>query len=146
LIQRGFKTSRKNPTVNISDLFNKKNMSIQISNLAQSDLLQDLNTADSSAVVGGTYAVSAPIASISVPSIPSYTPAAPGTTTGIGVTSYVGAPGAATTTGVGFGSATGGGFTAASGSSASGPGGSIASGGGLTGGVANPINVTFDRV
>ena len=120
-------------------------MSIQISNLTQSDLLQDLNTVDSSAVVGGSHVVSAPIASVSVPSIP-FTPAASGTTTGIGVTTYVGAPGGAVTTGVGFGSATGTGFTAASGNSASGPGGSIAGGGGLTGGVANPINVDFGRV
>jgi hypothetical protein len=126
-------------------------MSIQISNLAQSDLLQELNTADSSAVVGGhgcaygyggtVYA--APVASVSVPS---FVAAAPGTASGIGVTTFSGGAGGLITTGVGFGSAVGGGFTAASGSSSSGAGGSIATGGGFTGGVANPINVTFDRV
>ena len=125
-------------------------MSIQISNLAQSDLLQDLNTADSSAVVGGhgcaygyggtVYA--APVASVSIPSFV----AAPGTASGIGVTTFSGGAGGLITTGVGFGSATGNGFTFASGNSSSGAGGSIAAGGGATGGVSNPINVTFDRV
>ena len=125
-------------------------MSIQISNLAQSDLLQDLSTADSTAVVGGgghgyRYGLTPTPAPVTV-SVPPVTPATSGSTTGIGVTTYVGAPGGAVTTGVGFGAATGGGFTAASGNSASGPGGSSASGGGFTGGVSNPINVTFDRV
>jgi hypothetical protein len=126
-------------------------MSIQISNLTQSDLLQDLTAADSSAVVGGTYGrrhsrVSAPTTTVSVPSISVPAPAAPGTATGIGVTSFTNTPGGSIGTGVGFGSATGGGFTAASGASSAGPGGATANGGGFTGGVSNPINVTFDRV
>jgi hypothetical protein len=126
-------------------------MSIQISNLAQSDLLQDLTTADSTAVVGGTYGrrysrVSAPVATVTVPSVALPAPAAPGTATGIGVTSFTNTPGGSIGTGVGFGSATGTGFTAASGSSAAGPTGATANGGGFTGGVSNPINVTFDRV
>jgi hypothetical protein len=123
-------------------------MSIQISNLAQSDLLQDLTAADSSAVVGGRRhsRVSAPTTTVTVPSISLPAPAAPGTATGIGVTSFTNTPGGSIGTGVGFGSATGTGFTAASGSSAAGPTGATANGGGFTGGISNPINVTFDRV
>jgi hypothetical protein len=125
-------------------------MSIQISNLAQSDLLQDLTAADSSAVVGGTgrrrNRISVPVATVSVPGIAVPAPAAPGTATGIGVTSFTNTPGGSIGTGVGFGSATGTGFTAASGSSAAGPTGATANGGGFTGGISNPINVTFDRV
>jgi hypothetical protein len=125
-------------------------MSIQISNLAQSDLLQDLNTADSTAVVGGGghgyRRYPTPVTTPVIVTAPPVTPASSGSTTGIGVTTYAGGPAGAITTGVGFGSATGGGFTAASGNSSSGPGGSMASGGGFTGGVSNPINVTFDRV
>jgi hypothetical protein len=130
-------------------------MSIQISNLTQSDLLQELNAADSNAVVGGTYgcygtgvSTFAPIASVSVPgvSFPGLTIAAPGTATGIGVTSFTNTPGGSIGTGVGFGSATGTGFTAASGSSSASSTGASANGGGFTGGISNPINVTFDRV
>jgi hypothetical protein len=126
-------------------------MSIQISNLAQSDLLQDLTAADSSAVVGGTYGrryshVSAPVTTVSVPTVSVPAPAAPGTATGIGVTSFTNTPGGSIGTGVGFGTATGTGFTAASGSSSASGTGAAANGGGFTGGVSNPINVTFDRV
>jgi hypothetical protein len=126
-------------------------MSIQISNLAQSDLLQDLTAADSSAVVGGTYGhrysrVSAPVATVTVPTVTVPAPAAPGTATGIGVTSFTNTPGGSIGTGVGFGSATGNGFTAASGSSSASSTGASANGGGFTGGISNPINVTFDRV
>jgi hypothetical protein len=130
-------------------------MSIQISNLTQSDLLQDLTAADSNAVVGGTYgcygggvSTFVPIASVSVPAIsfPGLTIAAPGTATGIGVTSFTNTLGGSIGTGVGFGSATGTGFTAASGSSSASGAGASANGGGFTGGISNPINVTFDRV
>jgi hypothetical protein len=134
-------------------------MSIQISNLTQSDLLQDLNAADSNAVVGGTYgcygsgygggiSTYAPVASISVPTVsfPGLTIATPGTATGIGISSFTSTLGGSIGTGVGFGSATGTGFTAASGSSSASGTGASASGGGFTGGVSSPINVTFDRV
>jgi hypothetical protein len=133
-----------------------KIMSIQISNLTQSDLLQDLTAADSSAVVGGHglglfgtgVSTFSPFASVSVPSVsfPGLTIAAPGTATGIGVTSFTNTAGGSIGTGVGFGSATGTGFTAASGSSSASGTGASANGGGFTGGIANPINVTFDRV
>jgi hypothetical protein len=130
-------------------------MSIQISNLTQSDLLQDLTAADSNAVVGGTYgcygtgvSTFSPIASVSVPTVsfPGLTIAAPGTATGIGVTSFTNTAGGSIGTGVGFGSATGTGFTAASGNSSASGTGASANGGGFTGGISNPINVTFDRV
>jgi hypothetical protein len=136
-------------------------MSIQISNLTQSELLQDLTAADSNAVVGGTYgcygnygsygggvSTFAPIASVSIPAVsfPGLSFAAPGTATGIGVTSFTNTAGGSIGTGVGFGSATGTGFTAASGSSSASGTGASANGGGFTGGISNPINVTFDRV
>jgi hypothetical protein len=131
-------------------------MSIQISNLTQSDLLQDLTATDSNAVVGGTYgcygggySTYAPaIASVSVPAVsfPGLTIATPGTATGIGVSSFTNTLGGSIGTGVGFGSATGTGFTAASSSSSASGTGASANGGGFTGGISNPINVTFDRV
>jgi hypothetical protein len=142
------------PDLNISDLFNQNIMSIKVADLAQSNLLQDLTAADTSAVVGGTYGrrrgyyspaavISAPVVSTPVVS------AAPGTASGGSIANFSSGVGAFTGTSIGFGSASGSGFTAASSNasvSGANGGSASASGGGFTGGVSGIINGTFDRV
>jgi hypothetical protein len=113
-------------------------MFIQITDLAQADLLQDLDTNDSNAIVGGT--------SIHIPVVtPVRVKAGSVTTIGIATTG----PGSAA--GIGFGSATGTGFTGASSvaSATTGAGGgSTATGQGsaFTGGISGVINGAFDRL
>jgi hypothetical protein len=115
-------------------------MSIQISTLAKSDFLQDLNTADANGVIGGT--------SIHIPVTPVFVPAPVGgsvTTFGIAST----APGFAA--GIGFGTASGPGFSGASSvamASTGAGGGSTAGGQGsaFTGGISGIIGGAFDRL
>ncbi len=122
-------------------------MSIQISNIDQANLLQDLNTADSNAVVGGT-STQLSGASISVPSIPAIvsptiTTSPTGTVTSFGITNT----GINFGAGVGFASANGSGTIGASSSSTStttaAGSTATAAGGGFTGGTN--VGITFDR-
>lgn len=124
-------------------------MSIKVSDLAQSDLLQDLTVADSSAVVGGTgyrRRYSHPVAVISTPviSVP-----APGTASGGSIANFSSGGGGFTGTSIGYGAASGFGFTAASSNasvSGANGGSATAAGGAFTGGISGIINGTFDRV
>jgi hypothetical protein len=116
-------------------------MFIQITDLAQADLLQDLDTTDSNGVVGGTR-IHIPVSPVVIPSLPRT-----GSVTTIGLASTGPGFGA----GVGFGSASGSGFTAASSramATTGANGGSAAAGEGsaFTGGTSGIVNVTFDRV
>jgi hypothetical protein len=112
-------------------------MFIQITDLAQADLLQDLDTTDTNAIVGGT--------SIHIPVVaPVKVTGGSVTTIGIATTS----PGAAA--GIGFGSASGTGFTGASSvaGASTGSAGSNATGQGsaFTGGISGVIGGAFDRL
>ena len=116
-------------------------MFIQISDLAQADLLQDLDTTDANGIVGGTR--------IHLPVSPIVLPVAVGTgsTTTIGIASTGPNFGA----GIGFGSATGSGFTGSSSvamASTGANGGSTAGGQGsaFTGGISGIIGGAFDRL
>jgi hypothetical protein len=114
-------------------------MSIQISTLAQADLLQDLNTADANAVIGGT--------SIHIPLTPVVVSApVVGSVTTFGVAST--APGFGA--GIGFASASGPGLSGASSfaMASTGAGGGSTAGGqgsGFTGGISGIVGITFDR-
>lgn len=107
-------------------------MSIKVTDLANSDLLEDLNIADSSAVIGGRHRSYSPR-----PFFP-----APGTATGGSIVNISGNGGTA----IGFGAASGSGFTAASSNAEISGGGGSASGGGFTGGISGIIDGTFNRV
>jgi hypothetical protein len=125
-----------------SHTFRKNNMFIQITDLAQADLLQDLDTTDTNAIVGGT--------NIHIPVSPVVAPVrrvSGGSVTTIGIAST--GPGFAA--GIGFGSASGGGFTGASsfaGASTGPGGGSIATGQGsaFTGGISGVFSGVFERL
>jgi hypothetical protein len=124
-----------------SHTFQKNNMFIQITDLAQADLLQDLDTTDTNAIIGGT--------SIHIPVSPIVTPVRvrAGSVTTIGIASTGPGFGA----GIGFGSASGGGFTGASSvasASTGSGGGSTATGQGsaFTGGISGVIAGAFDRL
>jgi hypothetical protein len=124
-----------------SHTLRENNMFIQITDLAQADLLQDLDTTDTNAIIGGT--------SIHIPVTPIVTPVKvpSGSVTTIGIASTGPGFGA----GIGFGSASGSGFTGASsvaGASTGAGGGSNATGQGsaFTGGVSGVIGGAFDRL
>ena len=116
-------------------------MFIQITDLAQADLLQDLDTTDSNAIVGGTR-IHFPVTPVVLPVV-----TGSGTTTTIGVASTGPGFGA----GIGFGSASGSGFTGSSSvamASTGAGGGSTAGGQGsaFTGGISGVIGGAFDRL
>jgi hypothetical protein len=119
-------------------------MFIQISDLAQADLLQDLDTTDANGVVGGTRVRThgRVISPIIVPTV-----SQSGSVTTIGLASTGPGFGA----GIGFGSATGTGFSGASSvasASTGAGGGSTATGQGsaFTGGISGIIGGSFDRL
>jgi hypothetical protein len=119
-------------------------MFIQISDLAQADFLQDLNTDDANGVIGGT-SICLPISTVPVsPTIPAVSG---GTVTTFGIAST----GAGFGVGIGFGTASGPGFSGASSlamASTGTGGGSTAGGQGsaFTGGISGVIGGTFDRL
>ncbi len=116
-------------------------MSIKVTDLAQSDLLEDLNIADSSTVIGGSYGGY-------FPRRPSFN-FLPGTATGGSIANLSASHGSFSGTAIGFGAASGYGFTAASSNasvSGANGGSANANGGGFTGGNSGIINGSFDRV
>jgi hypothetical protein len=122
-------------------LFKRINMFIQISDLAQADLLQDLDANDANGVVGGTR-IHIPVTPVVLPTV-----TGTGSTTTIGIASTGPGFGA----GIGFGSASGSGFTGSSSvamASTGANGGSTAGGQGsaFTGGISGVIGGAFDRL